>query len=509
MSRSAKVNHVILIIFDDIRAEHIFSWIKEGKLPNLAELVNRGISCQNCVTSYPSVTLPCYADIITGSNSGYFPEEGSGVPNYHWLERMDPPQEKRKPPKIHKYIDRRDINKLNKDIGLNVKTIFEQALDGNLLSVANILYRGSYLVSPKEYKVDLIFTKLVDVFRNPRDCFSINETPIISVVYIPQTDDLMHSKGFDHPDYIKLVLNCDEYIGSLIQGLKDLGYYEDTAICVTTDHGNYKAPKIFDLEPFFQSEGLIPYNPKKGTGDFDANLGGIGLFNFRGDTWFHHPTVDQLKKYKSTGIGNKNLDLFETIWKIPGVKLMYHKDDDNTAKKGIINIESRDIKTGKVLKSKIEYNGTGKNQKTKYIFDEEDVFGYIKNEESNKLLDDKPHTIEEWIPGTLHTNFINIVDQLPRHFKNPRSCDIMISTGGEYCFNYAHGSTQGTSHYTHDIAKGTSMLVPLIIGGSLDIPNLQLDYCKTTDIVPTLLDLLGKKPHSSVIGKSVLSYKQR
>ncbi|MHA2182972.1 MAG: hypothetical protein ACXAAH_16250, partial [Promethearchaeota archaeon] len=79
---------------------------------------------------------------------------------------------------------------------------------------------------------------------------------------------------------------------------------------------------------------------------------------------------------------------------------------------------------------------------------------------------------------------------------------------GEYCFNYAHGRTQGTSPYTHDIANGTSMLVPLIIGGSLEIPNLQLDYCKTTDIVPTLLDLLGKKPHSSVIGKTILSYKQ-
>ncbi|MHA2088355.1 MAG: alkaline phosphatase family protein, partial [Promethearchaeota archaeon] len=498
-------NHVILIIFDDIRAEHIFSWIKEGKLPNITELAKEGISCQNCVTSYPSVTLPCYADIITGSNSGYFPEEGSGVPNYHWLDRQVPTQEKKKPPKIHNYSDRRDINKLNRDIGSNIKTIFEQASNGNLLSVANILYRGSYLVSPKEYKVDLIFTKIVEVFRNPSDTFSINEAPIISVVNIPQTDDLMHAKGFDHPDYINLVLNCDKYVGSLIQGLKDLGYYEDTAICVTTDHGNYKAQKVFDLEPFFKGEGLIPYNPKTGTGDFDANLGGIGFFNFRGDTWFHHPTIDQLNKYKSTGKGN--LDLFETIWKIPGVKLMYYADDDNTAKNGTINIKFRDMKTGKVVTAKVEYEGTGRNQRTKYIFDEEDVFGYINNEESSVLLDNKPHTIDEWIPATLHTNFINLVDQLPRHFKNPRSCDIMVSTLGEYCYNYEHGKTTGTSHYTHDIANRSSMLVPLIIGGSLKIPKMELDYCKTTDIVPTLLDLLGEKPHSSVIGRSVLSYK--
>ena len=82
----------------------------------------------------------------------------------------------------------------------------------------------------------------------------------------------------------------------------------------------------------------------------------------------------------------------------------------------------------------------------------------------------------------------------------------MVSTQGEYCYNYEHGKTASNSPYVHDIARRSSMLVPLIIGGSPEIPKIELAYCKTTDIVPTLLDLLGKKPHLSVIGKSVLSY---
>jgi arylsulfatase A-like enzyme len=301
------------------------------------------------------------------------------------------------------------------------------------------------------------------------------------------------------------VIECDKSIGSLIKTLKDLGYYKDTAICVTTDHGNYKASKILDLESFFQQEGLIPYQPKKGRGDFDANLGGVGFFNFRGDTWHHHPTINQMKNFKPVSAGIGNLNLFESIWKIPGVKLMYYRDDDNKADKGIINLESRDKKSGKVIKGKIEYHGTGRNQKSKYIYEDEDIFGFSKHEKSSALLDNKPHTIEEWIPATLDTDFVNIVDQLPRHFKNPRSCDIMVSTHGEYCFNFEHGKTTGISPYSHDIASRTSMLVPLIIGGALEIPKKELAYCKTTDIVPTLLDLLGKKPHSSVTGKSVLS----
>ena len=98
-----------------------------------------------------------------------------------------------------------------------------------------------------------------------------------------------------------------------------------------------------------------------------------------------------------------------------------------------------------------------------------------------------------------------IIDQIPRYFKNPRSCDIIISTLGDYSFNYEHGKTIGFSPYSHDNGLRESMIVPFIIGGSPEIPQMELKYCKTTDMVPTLLNLLEIKPHSSVIGKSILN----
>jgi len=98
-----------------------------------------------------------------------------------------------------------------------------------------------------------------------------------------------------------------------------------------------------------------------------------------------------------------------------------------------------------------------------------------------------------------------IIDQIPRYFKNPRSCDIIVSTLGDYGFNYEHGKTANDFIYTHDIALKKSMVVPLIIGGSPEIPCNEIKYCKTTDIVPTLLDLLGIKPHWTVVGRSLLN----
>ena len=155
-------------------------------------------------------------------------------------------------------------------------------------------------------------------------------------------------------------------------------------------------------------------------------------------------------------------------------------------------------------KGTIEYKGFGLDQKTKYMFDNEDFYGYSENEKSAKILDNQFHTIEEWLEATNNIDFPMIIDQIPRHFKNPRSCDIIISTLGDYYFNYEHGKTVGNSPYSHDIGLRRSMIVPFIIGGSQEIPPIDLAYCKTTDMVPTLLDLLGIKPHSSVIGKSVL-----
>jgi len=504
MSRSAKVNQVILIIFDDIRAEHLFKMMKEGRLPNISEIAEGGIRCSNCITSYPAITFPCYGNIVTGAYSGYFPKEGSGVPLYHWVDRMDPPSTRKKFPFIRNYGDWSQLLKINNDIGNNVKTIFEQVPGENMLSSTCFLFRGAqFTIAENYFDVEPIFTNIEKAFKNPGEFFSNKEVPLITIGYVPHTDTLMHDFGFNNINYINQIIDCDKYIGSLMNTLKKEGFSDSTAIAITTDHGNFEAKKVVDLEQFFQQKGLIPYIPKKGTGDFDCNFGSVGFFNFPGETWHHHPTNQEMQKYKASGIGKNNLNLFEVLWEIPGVKFMYYRDDDNKPEKGIIHIEYQEKKSGKKINGMIEYQGFGIEQKTRYSFDVDDFYGYSENENSARNLDNKFHTIDEWIEATNHIDFPIIVDQIPRYFKNPRSCDIMVSTLN-YSFNYEHGKTLGISPYSHDNGLRESMIVPFIIGGPSEIPQMELAYCKTTDMVPTLLDLLGYKPDSSVIGKSLL-----
>jgi hypothetical protein len=183
---------------------------------------------------------------------------------------------------------------------------------------------------------------------------------------------------------------------------------------------------------------------------------------------------------------------------------MYYRENEFMPDKGQINVLRKDEKTGKIFEGKIEYSGFGKEQKTKYSFNKMDIFGY--GTYLNESFQNKAYTIDDWLKLTNNIDFPMVVDQIPRYFKNPRSCDIIVSTLGNPVFNYEHGKTIGPSPYSHDIGLRKSMIVPFIIGGSPEIPSIELSYCKAIDMVPTLLELLGIKPHSSVVGKSVLNY---
>jgi hypothetical protein len=325
----------------------------------------------------------------------------------------------------------------------------------------------------------------------------------VTVCYVPKTDSLLHERGFNDSRYIQEIINADIAIGKLISTLKSLNYYESTAIAIISDHGNYEAKNLYDLEPFFENIGMIPYNPKEG-GDFDAAIGSVGRFNFRGETWFHHPTINQLENYQLTKKHGKKVNLFEILWKIPKTKYMFYPDDSNTSERGKIYLRKRNSHTGEIVEGEIEYEGLGKQMKTSYTYDKEELFGYEDSDNTVSFLEGKKYTIEEWLSKTWDIDFPIIIDQLVRYFKNPRSCDIMISNCGEIGFGYEHGKTKSESPFSHDIALRTSMIVPFIIGGSENIPDQSLDYCKTVDMVPTLLELLGLKTDSSVIGQSII-----
>ncbi len=511
MGKHAK--HIILLIADDVSGRLFRKLYDEEKLPNLKNLGESGIVTDKCVTTFPSITLPTQPNIMTGAYSGYYPKSGGGIPVYHWFDReVNPPQ-------FRFYTSLHALQQTHQ-IEDKVKTLFEQVGDGNTISLVQYCARGaSKIFPPNKFVATLFFipfilfskkpenshklvTKLlIDSYRHPRRYFRNKNKPLATTALYFVTDSLMHDYGFDSKRYIKSVIDLDAEVGKLITALKSLGIYEDTVIAFTSDHGNYKANQAKDLAAFFERKGLVPFSMKTRKGDFDCAFGSVGFFNFPGTnkSWKIHPTLDEMMHFKPTN-NDSEINLLDMMFEIDGVKFVYYRAEGNKPDKGTIEIRMKDDK-GEIHYANIDYEG----EKTKYTFKDLDVYEYSLDEKAAQVVDGNFHTIEEWLEHTYHLDFPMMPDQLVRYFINPRSCDIMVSTVGSICYNYEHGKTANDHVYAHDIGLRESMYVPLVIGGGKDIiqPKI-LEYCKTTDIVPTLVKLLGKEPHFSVKGTSLV-----
>lgn len=522
-----KVNRVILIIIDDVRSDQFYKMIELGQLPTFKKLMENGIYSKSCVTDFPSITYPTQASIVTGTYTGdYNHELCHGIPNFNWMGRDY------SPPILRNYASNNlQIYKLNQDLGNNCQTIFEMIKEGNKCSITQFINKGVDYFFP-EYRAKLIFYyliinywgdvkkliqytnsivihKLIDTIKNPNKYFELKESPICSLLWFVSSDILMHQYGSASKIYKLNLMHIDKLIGILIKELDNLGILEDTAIAITSDHGNYTAKKFGNLNRFFTDMGLKHYNPnsKKGGNVNLAEFGSVGFFNFNGklkcegkNQW-GYPTINELRRF-----GPKQINLVKKLFEIEGIKLMYYRDNDNNFQNGRIFLKKKLSNNKGYLKGSLEYRGSGKEMETRYISEngDLDVFGYVDDKRASNLIDGNYHKIDEWLKYTFHLDYPLYPDLLVRHFKNPRSADLILSTKGEIVYNIVHGKKKKKTLYKHDIGTRESSVVPLIISGSNSIPKKEIKFCKVTDIVPTLIKLLGKKIPESVIGNSLL-----
>jgi hypothetical protein len=471
--------------------------------------MDNGIYSKNCITDFPPVTYPTQVSIITGSYTGDFRKEPShGVPLLNWMGRDVAP------PVLREYASKNlQIYKINKDMGDRCKTILEMVGEGNKASIAQFINRGSdYIFPERKSKLamfylllkyfpgvkrrlirsnSIIAQKLIKVFESPRKYFDNSEPPLASSIWFMSSDLIMHRFGFDSYLYKINLLHIDKVIGVLIDNLDRLGYLDETAIAITADHGNYKAEQVRDLNPFLKKNGLMNYHPLRSTrGNMDlAYYAGVGFFYFKGNrnsnnnNW-NYPTDKELERY-----GPKGVNLFEKLLNIRGSRLMFYRDENCTFKKGIIHLKRKIKETGKQITGRIEYEGIGSDYKTRYTSESNDmdIFDFLNDDKASKLLDNKFHSTQEWLEATYHLDYPMHPDLVPRHFKNPRSADIILCNDGKVKFGIHHGKLKSKNLYDHDLGLRKCMAVPLIIGGSLEIPQKKINVCKITDIVPTLL----------------------
>ncbi|TKG97406.1 nucleotide pyrophosphatase [Puteibacter caeruleilacunae] len=211
-----KAKRVVMIALDGICVDGY----KTAKTPNLDKLMNEGALSLQTRDVMPSVTLPNWTSILTGSG----PEQ-HGTVNNGW--------------QIDKFV----LPPVDKDSKGYYPSIFKVAKDQVPGMKTAFYYNWKNLVYPynQDFIDEVSFEEKDGYLDNYQKAYNFivenKEKPSIVFLYSVHTDHAGHRSGWMSPEYIKSIEEADIEIGNFLAKLKEEGLYEDTHFMFLTDHG--------------------------------------------------------------------------------------------------------------------------------------------------------------------------------------------------------------------------------------------------------------------------------
>ena len=224
----ADIKRAIIISFDGLRPDAI----DEAPMPNLAAL--RAESANNPLTAYTidyPATSPSHASMLTGMCM-----EDHGVIYNKFFMYMG-------------YAKGPDIFQLAHDAGLRTVMIvskdkLRQLAEPETTDVFEVDYGEPAILRGVLPQIDQDFG--------------------LMFIHVATPDNRGHKYGWMSGEYLKVLRDGDEVLGSIIQELKDKGMYDSTFILVTSDHGGHEKNHIGTLIEDFRitwiahGPGVIP-----------------------------------------------------------------------------------------------------------------------------------------------------------------------------------------------------------------------------------------------------------
>ena len=286
-------HHLIVISVDALVYEDL---LDTSELPVFRELLRDGAVIRHVKTIYPALTHPVHATVLTGCAAGK-----TGIVNNTFFEAGKEPR-----PWFNSLSD------------IRVKTILHAAHEKGLTTCVcrwPVTARGQevidYLVpevmgldmegheedpasvyralGTQECLMDLIREALSRYgYRNEHPVYDEFETycaceiirryqPDLMFIHSGYVDGERHRTGL-FTEYVKAaVKRSDEWIGQILQAVRDAGIEEETDIVVMSDHGQLAITRVLCPNVFLKDRGLIRTDENGVLTDWDAYIAGAGL----------------------------------------------------------------------------------------------------------------------------------------------------------------------------------------------------------------------------------------
>jgi hypothetical protein len=505
-TNAARARGVVVFYVDGIYVEVFQEMLARGELPSIQRhFVDRGLYVPRAVANTPSVTLANETSFVTGLFPGHH-----GIVGINWFDRN------RLVWRNYETIAQK--NTLDGDYAAT--TIYEHFPDRTTFSLFFQAHRGvtkfvenwtsagpPFFFGAYEY-VDRLalyrFHIVADVARR-RGRF-----PAVTVVYLLAPDFRAYGFGVLSERYRDALRHTDRQIGRVLADMERVGLLDDLYLLLVSDHSLCEVTRHLPLRRFLSKELDLDLAPGRlwentpferrlshyrqhsvvlyGSGDRYAAIclrrpdrvegGAIGFH-----AWPLRPMPADLASYPTRGSAVVNI-LAALVRQEAVDAVAYSVGRDRVRvrrKSGEVEFHQPGGRGGKIAYRVV--SGT-------------DPLGWRATVPAEALAG-RPLTGRQWLEGTARSDYPDLPAQIVAYFRSRLAGDLAVFAAPGWDFTNTHRAGHGG-------LRPGDLHVPLAIAGPGIRPHT-LPVARTTDVMPTILRLLGRPVPAGLDGQSLVA----
>lgn len=499
---------IIIFLVDGVNAETFGQLLSSGQLPAIQKyFLDRGLFVPHAVASHPSLTMNNLMSIMTGQFSGH---TGLVAAKYFDRDRL-----------IFRHFETiQDKNKLDQECrvptlyqqfpGRETYSLFLQPHCGATRWYENRLSAGPAVAFDMYRLVDRIaLYRLGDVMDHGRRC---RQFPGLCAIYQLSVNFSAYQYQASSEQYREAIRNMDRQIGRVMGDLQRAGRLEKTVVAFVSDHGHCDTPlhgRIGDLidslgitaaaaqplgeewpfqsrQRYFNRFMAVPY----GAGDrywslyLRKPIEKAGKITYA--DWPQRPTPQEMRNYPTP---KGRFDLPIVLAKQEYVDAVAYASGPGTVRvlrPGGGEVEFRDeSQAAEARESRISY----------HLVQGKDPLGWAGKVPAAALAG-APMSGRQWLEATVDTDYPDLPTGLLSFFDGKLGGDIAVFPQPQWDFD-------GWRKAGHGGIRNFECLSPMLIAGP-NIPHGRIPFGRTVDLMPTVLEAVGRPVPAGLDGHSLL-----